>query len=134
MKNKNGFYILFALFDLITFIMSISIFIALANQIIDFHNFIHQSVVHFVSTIIQFLFYLSLPLSFVLLLAHKRSALTLYYAQFILRLVYRVFSIGFIFYLGQYIKNETFTSFLLITAYIAEVIRLILSILFFKRG
>jgi len=134
MKNKNGFYILFALLDLITFIIGISVFIALANQIIDFHSLIHLSVVQFVSTIVQFLFYLSLPISFVLLLSQKKLALTLYYGQFVLRLIYRVFSIGFILYLGQYIKNETFASLLLITAYAGEVIRLIITFLFLKKG
>ena len=134
MKNKNGFYILFALFDLITFIIGISTFIALANQIINFHSLIHLSVVQFVSTIVQFLFYLSLPISFTLLLGRKKRALTLYYGQFVLRLIYRTLSIGFILYLGRYIKGETFTSLLLIVAYAGEVIRLIISVLFLKKG
>ena len=134
MKNKNGFYILFALFDLITFIMGISIFIVLANQIIDFHSFIHQSVVQFISIIVQFFFYLSLPLSFVLLLSRKKLGLTLYYGQFVFRLVYQVFSIGFIFYLERYIKSERFADLLLITAYVAEVIRLLITFLVLKKG
>jgi len=106
----------------------------LANQIVDFHSLIHFSVVQFVSTIVQFLFYLSLPISFVLLLSRKKRALTLYYGQFVLRLIYCTLSIGFILYLGRYIKSETFTSLLLITAYAGEVIRLIISVLFLKKG
>jgi len=130
MKNKNGFYILFALLDLITFIIGISVFIALANQIIDFRGLMHQSVVQFISTIIQFLFYLSLPISFVLLLRRKKIGLTFYYGQFVLRLIYCTLSIGFILYLDRYINARI----LLITAYAGEVIRLIITILFLKKG
>lgn len=115
--------ILFGLLDLVSFVVTFKFLLKVIENIERFSLF----------SIPEILLIISFIASGILLIKRKKISLIIYYFQFPLRVTFMILTFGFLFNLFGFQYDSVGSKILVVTTFLLEVVRLIITIMIHKK-